>query len=280
MQERCGGEFSIDDHILRQTFSHAPDHPPQQALPGCVFAIARSVGFSIEVQRQAGAYQAYHHERMLMNQNLFRSVLLWPTEVAPLVGSPSRAGAVEGQADPAAIVEGFVALGAPDEGEQRLPRWASIEPLGEIAQGIVTERSCHGECASRRRNASAPQPHENSIRGGFGRAAGPRAELVPESGVVAARPLDSRDIVEGEDTASHNGADDVASDRSSLLFLKLLALLVFQHQQLCVGRQHFADSVLKLPPRSASAPYLFDPILGDVLATCFPLNHKIQRPDG
>src|SRR5882724_4287120 len=151
MQERCGGEFSIDDHILRQTFSHAPDHPPQQALPGCVFAIARSVGFSIEGQRQAGSHQADHHERMLMTQNLFRSVLLWPTQVAPLVGSPSRAGAVEGQADPAAIIKGLIALGAADEGEQRLPRWASIEPLGEIAQGIVTERSCDGECASRRR---------------------------------------------------------------------------------------------------------------------------------
>ena len=86
-----------------------------------------------------------------MTQNLFRSVLLWPTQVAPLVGSPSRAGAVEGQADPAAIIKGLVALGAADEGEQRLPRWASIEPLGEIAQGIVTERSGHGECASRRR---------------------------------------------------------------------------------------------------------------------------------
>ena len=103
---------------------------------------------------------------------------------------------------------------------------------------------------------------------------------MPESGVVAARPLDSRDTVEGEDTASHNGADDVASDRSSLLFLKPLALLVLQHQQLCVGRQHFANRVLKLPPRSDSAPYLFDPILGDVLDTFFPLNHKGQRPDG
>src|SRR6516165_7533940 len=88
---------------------------------------------------------------MLIAQNLFRRVLLWPTEVAALVGSPSRSGAVDGQTDPAAIVKGFVAFGTADQGEQGLPRRTGIEPLGEIAQGIVTERSCHGECASRRR---------------------------------------------------------------------------------------------------------------------------------
>jgi len=49
---------------------------------------------------------------MLIAQDLFRSVLLRPTEGATLLGSPTRAGAVEGQADPAAIIKGLVALGA------------------------------------------------------------------------------------------------------------------------------------------------------------------------
>src|SRR5260370_4177154 len=88
---------------------------------------------------------------MLIAQDLFRGVLLWPAEVAALVGSPSRTGAVDGKTDPAAIVKGFVAFGTADEGEQGLPRRTGIEPLGEIAQRIVTERSCDGECASRRR---------------------------------------------------------------------------------------------------------------------------------
>ena len=52
MQERCGGEFPIDDHILRKAFSHAPEHSPQQALPGGVLAIAGPVGFPIEGQRR------------------------------------------------------------------------------------------------------------------------------------------------------------------------------------------------------------------------------------
>jgi hypothetical protein len=74
---------------------------------------------------------------------------------------------------------------------------------------------------------------------------------------------------------SHSGADDVASRSSFFLFLRLLAL---QHEQWCVGRQHFADSVLKLPPRLDPEPHLVDPTLGDV-DLLFPLNHKGQRPD-
>ena len=72
----------------------------------------------------------------------------------------------------------------------------------------------------------------------------------------------------------------MASDRSFLLFLELLALLARQYQQLCVGGQYFANSVLSLPPRLDPAPDLLDPFLGDVLDLLFPLDHKGQRPDG
>jgi len=57
-------------------------------------------------------------------------------------------------------------------------------------------------------------------------------------------------------------------------------MLALQHQQLCVGRQYFTDGILKLPSLFDSAPHLFDPLLGDVLNTFFPLYHKGQRPDG
>jgi len=126
------------------------------------------------------------------------------------------------------------------------------------------------------RNAPTPRPHENWISGGVVRSAGPTAEPAPESGVVAGRLPDPGDTVGGEDAVSHSGADDVASRGSFFSFLRLFAL---QHEQLCVGRQHFADSVLKLPPCLDPAPHLLDPILGDVLDLLFPLNHKGQRPD-
>src|SRR5208283_4771493 len=60
-------------------------------------------------------------------------------------------GAIQGQTDPTAVVESLVALGTADEREQGLPRRTGIEPLGEITQRIVTERSGDGERASRGR---------------------------------------------------------------------------------------------------------------------------------
>lgn len=67
--------------------------------------------------------------------------------------------------------------------------------------------------------------------------------------------------------------------RSSILFLRLFLLLSRQHQQLGIGRQYLADGILELPSRLHPAPYLLDPVLGDVLDTLFPLDHKRQRPD-
>jgi len=52
-------------------------------------------------------------------------------------------------ADPAAIVEGLVAFGAAEKGEQGLSRRTGIEPLGEIAQGIVGKRNRDGQRSSR-----------------------------------------------------------------------------------------------------------------------------------
>jgi len=87
---------------------------------------------------------------MLIAKDLLRRVLLWPTEVTAPVSPPSRAGAVEGQTDPAAIIKGLVALGAADEGEQRLPRRTGIQPLGEIAKvssqnGVAMQRARRAE---------------------------------------------------------------------------------------------------------------------------------------
>src|ERR1039458_4459281 len=88
---------------------------------------------------------------MLIAQNLFLGIPPRAAERTALMGPPSSASAVDSQTDPAAIIKGFVALGTAEEGEQSLPRRAGIEPLGEIAQGIVGKRNRDGEPSSSRR---------------------------------------------------------------------------------------------------------------------------------
>ncbi len=119
------------------------------------------------------------------------------TERTALLGPPSRTGAVDGQTDPAAIVEGLVALGATDEGEQGLSGGTGIEPLREITQRIVTEWRGDGECSSRR-----------GTRHRLDRSAGPRAEPMPESGVAAAHLPGPQNSLEVADAASQNSTGD------------------------------------------------------------------------
>src|SRR5258708_12882359 len=92
----------------------------------------------------------------------------------------------------------------------------------------------------------APRRHENSIGGGFGRSARPTAVPALESGVVADRLQDPGDTVGGEDAVSHTGADDVASNGSSFLFLRFFAL---QHDPFPFVPHHFAYHPFTLPPR-------------------------------
>jgi hypothetical protein len=103
-------------------------------------------------------------------------------------------------------------------------------------------------------------------------------QSLPKSGAVADRLPEPRDRAAVEDAASHSGTDDVGSVPSFLLFLLLLLLLPCQNEELRVGRQHFADGILKLTPGLNPAPYLIDPFFRDVLDLLFPLDHKGQRP--
>src|SRR5215831_1587188 len=80
--------------------------------------------------------------------------------------------------------------------------------------------------------------------------------------------------------ASQSTASDVASDRSSLLFLLLLFLPPCQYQQLDVGRQHFPDGILKFPPRCDTVLDLLGPLRGDAIGVMLSVDHVGQGPGG
>src|SRR6516165_6596560 len=117
MQERCGSEFPVDHRVLRKAFPQTADDPPQEALPGGILAIAGPIGFHIERQGQTGSHHADQNESMLIADNLFLSIALRTTERTAVLGAPSGTRAVDGQADPAAVIEGLVALGTTDHRE-------------------------------------------------------------------------------------------------------------------------------------------------------------------
>jgi hypothetical protein len=68
---------------------------------------------------------------------------------------PSGAGAIQGQPDEAAVVEGFVALGLAHGGDRRPPRHLRVEPRGEIAERVVAEARGNIQGAARERTSAS-----------------------------------------------------------------------------------------------------------------------------
>jgi hypothetical protein len=82
----------------------------------------------------------------------FSAVLqLRAPERTALLGPPSSAGAVDRQADPAAIIKGFAPLGAATHLCQRLPQTVSIQARRKIAQRVVSEPNRDPQTDSRGR---------------------------------------------------------------------------------------------------------------------------------
>ena len=71
--------------------------------------------------------------------HLALAVLNGITQWARFFVGASRAGAVQGQADEAAVFEGLVALGLVQRGRQRPPCGLRVHPLGAVGQDIISE---------------------------------------------------------------------------------------------------------------------------------------------
>ncbi len=103
---------------------------------------------------------------------------------------------------------------------------------------------------------------------------------MPESGVAAGHLRGLQNSLEVADAASRNSTGDATLDHSSLLFLLLLLLLLLagQNQEFRVGREHFANGVLKLPSGAHPAADLLGPLRGDALHVSLPIDRVGQGP--
>src|SRR5258708_20173621 len=103
---------------------------------------------------------------------------------------------------------------------------------------------------------------------------------MPESGVAAGHLRGLQNSLEVADAASRNSTGDATLDHSSLLFLLLLLLLLLagQNQEFRVGREHFANGVLKLPSGAHPAADLLGPLPEDPLPLPPPLCPLVPEP--
>ena len=99
-------------------------------------------------------------------------------QLTNLLARSSGAGAIEGQAEEAAVVKGLVALGLMPGGDRRPPPHRRVEPCGEVTEGSGAEalgnvESAAGLGTNQRLNAcearAAPPPaHQQSPPQGSG----------------------------------------------------------------------------------------------------------------
>jgi len=100
--------------------------PPQQALSGGVFTIARSVGFDITRQKQSRPHHTGQHQVVSIAYDLMVRIAIRTTQWTTLAGAPSDSGSIHGQADAAAGFKSLVALGLAQYPRQSGPRASRI----------------------------------------------------------------------------------------------------------------------------------------------------------
>ena len=139
VQEGSTGEFPIGHHVVGKAPTGVFDGAAQEPAGGAVLAIPGAVGFDIQRQHQAGAHHAEHDQPVVITLDLVFLVPVGTAEITNFLARPSGAGAIQGQPDEAAVVEGLVALGLTHGGDRRPPRHRRVEPRGEIAERVIAE---------------------------------------------------------------------------------------------------------------------------------------------
>ena len=103
-------------------------HPraTQQALPGRVFTVARSVGFDVHGQGEVATDHRRQDEVMAIAEDLSVGIAVGAAQGASRLSAPPGRGAVQGQTYETAALESLVALGAMEHCGQSDPRGRRI----------------------------------------------------------------------------------------------------------------------------------------------------------
>jgi hypothetical protein len=124
---------------------------PQQALCGGIFAVAGPVGLHIYRQHQASTYDTDQDKMMQGTVDLSLGIFDGIAQPAGFFARVPRAGAVQSQADEAAILEGLVAFGLVQRRRQSQSRLVRVHTLGAVSQSVISEGNFHTQPGARRR---------------------------------------------------------------------------------------------------------------------------------
>jgi hypothetical protein len=139
VHEGSAGEFPIGDYVVDKAPAGVLDGATRELAGGTVLAIPRAVRLDIERQSQACSHRTDQDQPVMIAEDLS---LLIPVRTAHLTNLLARSfdgGSIQGRANQAAAVEGFMTLGLPDAGHRRPPRHPQIDARGEVGECIIAK---------------------------------------------------------------------------------------------------------------------------------------------
>jgi hypothetical protein len=80
---------------------------------------------------------------VVITDDILVAIPYWAAAFTPVLLAPSGPSSVQRQPDPAAFLKSFVSLRLFDHSRGRRAQAPNIQTLGEVSQGIVTERLPH-----------------------------------------------------------------------------------------------------------------------------------------
>src|ERR1700745_4120512 len=111
MQEGSAREFPIGDYIVGEAATGVLDGAAQEPPSGVVLAIPGAVRFDIQGQGQAGSHHTDQDQVVVVAEDLSLLISIRTAQITVFFACSSGAGSIQGKADEAAVIEGFVALG-------------------------------------------------------------------------------------------------------------------------------------------------------------------------
>jgi hypothetical protein len=151
MDKRRRGKLCHRGPRNRQTSAEVFYGAPEQPLPDRILAIPRRIVLHIEWKRQLDPHHTDYCPVMSIATDLLLFALRRAALVTLLFPAPPRPRTLDGQTNSATLLERLVLLRLPRHPRRGHPQGIRSQPLREVSQGAIPERSAYGKHTPSRR---------------------------------------------------------------------------------------------------------------------------------